>query len=68
MHREGRAPLDRARDEPITRRATTYADIQRRQGETVGAKEMTMTRRGRAEDPALRARRFMDLVGLPEAH
>ncbi|MFN3614852.1 MAG: hypothetical protein ACK4WC_09875 [Rubrimonas sp.] len=68
MHHEGRAPLDRGRDDAVARRPAAYAAIQRRAGETVGAKEMTMTRRARAEDGSLRTRRFVGLARLPEAH
>jgi hypothetical protein len=55
---EGKAPLDRAQDDSESR-AAAFADIARRSGDKVGAKEMAMTRRPRDEDPALRAEKFV---------
>lgn len=57
---EGKAPLDRAQDENESR-ASAFADIERRNGDKVGQKEMAMTRRPRDEDPALRAEKFVEI-------
>jgi len=57
---EGKTILDHAPKEPDARRPQKFADIERRQGETPGAKEMAMTRRRREEDDATRAARFLD--------
>jgi hypothetical protein len=60
MSFEGKAPLDRI-DEDSDKRAAAFAEIERRNGETVGAKEMAMTKRPRDEDPALRAEKFVGI-------
>jgi hypothetical protein len=57
MSFEGKAPLDRI-DEDNDKRAAAFAGIERKSGETVGAKEMALTKRARDEDPALRAAKF----------
>ena len=60
MSSEGKAPLDKIAEEN-EKRAAAFADIERKNGETVGAKEMAMTRRPRDEDPALRAEKFVGI-------
>jgi hypothetical protein len=55
--RDGKQPLDRGRT-PTPGRAAAYARIARESGETVGRKQIALTRRARAEDPTQRAARF----------
>ena len=57
----GKAPLDNATDLGTETRAERYAEIARRKGDTVGAKEMAMTRRPRDEDASKRAEKFLDI-------
>ena len=57
----GKAPLDNATDLGTTARAERFADIARRKGETIGAKEMALTKRPRDEDTAKRAEKFLDI-------
>lgn len=57
----GKAPLDNATDLGNEARAERYADIARRKGETIGAKEMAMTKRPRDEDSSKRAEKFLDI-------
>jgi hypothetical protein len=59
MSRDGKAPLDN-RTEP-EQRSDRYAEIERRSGETIGAKEMAMTRKPRDEDASKRAAKFLDI-------
>jgi hypothetical protein len=58
--REGKQLLDRGRV-PTPGRTATYAELQRRSGETMSAQELAMTRRPRGEDAALRAVRFTEM-------
>lgn len=57
---EGKTILDHASAEPDARRPKKFAEIERRQGDAPGAKEMAMTRRRRDEDDATRAARFLE--------
>jgi hypothetical protein len=61
LTKTGKARLDNATDLGTETRAERYADIARRQGETIGAKEMAMTRRPRDEDASKRAEKFIDI-------
>jgi hypothetical protein len=60
MSSEGKAPLDRINEDSETR-AAAFADIERKNGDKVGAKEMAMTKRPRDEDPAQRTEKFLDI-------
>jgi hypothetical protein len=59
--RTGKALLDNAASFDTEARAARYADIARRQGETIGQKEMALTRRPRDEDASLRAKKFIEI-------
>lgn len=61
MSNTGKAPLDNATDLGTEARAERYAEIARRQGETIGQKEMAMTRRPRDEDASKRAEKFLEI-------
>ncbi len=60
MTREGKAPLDRARDDAADRTAA-YADLDRRNAEPVSEKEMAMIRRRRDEASPSRAKTYLDI-------
>jgi hypothetical protein len=61
MPEEGRNPLDHVDEGDAEARARRFAEIERRQGDAPGAKEMAMTKRPRDEDAAKRAGRFLDI-------
>jgi hypothetical protein len=61
MPAEGRNPLDHADETGAEARARRFAEIERREGEPPGAREMAMTRRARDEDAAARTRAFLDI-------
>ena len=58
---EGKAPLDNRVEPPAEASAERYADIERKSGETVGAKEMALTKKPREEDASKRAEKFLDI-------
>jgi hypothetical protein len=59
---QGKAPLDNTTPLGAEARAERFAEIERRQGDTVGRKEMAMTRRSRDEDQSKRrAEKFLDI-------
>ena len=60
MAREGRAPLDRARENSADR-AAAYAALDRRNPEPVSAREMAMIRRRRDEATPSRAKSFLEI-------
>ena len=60
MTREGKAPLDRAREDSADRTAA-YAALDRRNPEPVSAKEMAMIRRRRDEATPSRAKSYLDI-------
>lgn len=60
MAREGKAPLDRARDDAADRTAP-YAALDRRNPEPVSEKEMAMIRRRRDEASPSRAKTYLDI-------
>jgi hypothetical protein len=61
MSSEGKSPLDHVTETADATRSAQFAAIGRQTGEDPGAKEMALTRRPRAEDPAQRARRFVEV-------
>jgi hypothetical protein len=61
MGSEGKAPLDHVTEIADATRAAQFAAIVRGTGDDPGAKEMALTRRPRAEDPSLRAKRFVEV-------
>ncbi|MGF1658724.1 MAG: hypothetical protein ACFCUS_04800 [Rubrimonas sp.] len=58
---EGKAPLDNRAEPPAERSADRYAEIERRSGEKIGAKEMALTKKPREEDASRRAEKFLDI-------
>lgn len=60
MSREGKAPLDRARDTAADR-AAAYAALDRRNPEPVSAREMALIRRRREEETPSRAKTYLDI-------
>ncbi len=60
MAKEGKAPLDRARDDAADRTAA-YAALDRRNAEPVSEKEMAMIRRRRDEASPSRAKTYLDI-------
>ena len=61
MSTPGKAPLDNRSESSDDARAERYAEIERRSGEKVGAKEMALTKNRREEDDGKRAERFVDI-------
>ena len=61
MSSEGKSPLDHVTEIADATRSAQFAAIERQTGEEPGAKEMALTRRPRSEDPALRAKRFVEV-------
>jgi hypothetical protein len=61
MTTEGKSPLDHATETADATRSAQFTAIERQTGEDPGAREMALTRRPRAEDPALRAKRFVEV-------
>jgi hypothetical protein len=61
MKTDGKAPLDNRDEGPAEARAERFAEIERRDGEAIGRKEMAMTKRPREEDASKRAERFLDI-------
>ena len=61
MSTPGKAPLDNRSETSDDSRAERYAEIERRNGDKVGAKEMALTKNRRAEDDGRRAERFADI-------
>lgn len=60
MSREGKAPLDHARDDAADR-AAAYTALDRRNPEPVSEKEMALIRRRRDEETASRAKTYLDI-------
>ena len=60
MAREGRAPLDRVRENSAYR-AEAYAALERRNAEPVSAREMAMIRRRRDEATPSRTKSFLEI-------
>lgn len=60
MSAEGKMPLDNRHEEGGAR-AERFAGIERQSGETIGAKEMALTRKPRDEDAARRAGKFLEI-------
>jgi len=60
MAEEGKAPLDRAREDAADRTAA-YAALNRRNAEPVSAKEMALIRRRRDEETPSRAKTYLDI-------
>lgn len=56
-----KSPIDHVSNLGTQARAERFAEIARHQGETIGRKEMAMTKRPRDEDSAERAERFIDM-------
>ncbi len=61
MTTEGKNPLDHVDETSDATRSARFAEIERREGEGPGAKEMALTRKPRDEDAALTARRLLEV-------
>ena len=61
MSSEGKAPLDNRTEPPAENSADRYAEIERRSGDKIGAKEMALTKKPRDEDASKRAEKFIDI-------
>jgi hypothetical protein len=61
MSTHGKAPLDNRSETSEDGRSERYAEIERRTGEKIGAKEMALTKKPREEDDSKRAEKFLDI-------
>lgn len=61
MRTDGKAPLDNRDEGPAEARAERFAEIERRDGDAIGRKEMALTKKPRDEDASKRAERFVDI-------
>jgi hypothetical protein len=59
MTTTGKAPLDNRVEKTAAQRAERFAEIERQRGDTIGRKEMVMTRNARAETTGQRVREFV---------
>lgn len=61
MTTPGKMPLDNRTEGDDETRAERFAEIERRKGDKVGAKEMAMTKKPRDEGDSKRAEKFLDI-------
>jgi hypothetical protein len=61
MTTPGKAPLDNRSETSEDGRAERFAEIERRSGDKVGAKEMALTKKPRDEDDSKRAEKFVEI-------
>ncbi|TVQ53175.1 MAG: hypothetical protein EA355_13790 [Rhodobacteraceae bacterium] len=61
MRTDGKAPLDNREEGSAEARAERYAEIERREGDGIGRKEMALTKKPRDEDASKRAEKFLDI-------